>query len=103
MSRESDDQFAAELLGTRVLAGVASVDRAGNVVSRRQFHGTVVRASVDTGVTLLDPEGQEHWLPLDREAYEPADPGEYQLRSTGEVVVDPTWLTRWTIHPPNCH
>ena len=103
MSCKSDDRFAAELLGTHVLAGIADLDRCGNVVARRQFHGTVIRASVDDGVTLVDAEGQEHWLPLDLDAYEPADPGEYQLRTTGEVVVDPTWLTRWTIQPPNHH
>ena len=35
MSRRSDDRFAAELLGTHVLAGVANLDRCGNVVARR--------------------------------------------------------------------
>jgi hypothetical protein len=90
-------------LGTHVLAGISDLDRAGKVVARRQFHGTVIRASADDGVTVVDADGREHWLPLDREAYEPADPGEYQLPSTGEVVVDPTWLTRWTICPPNHH
>ena len=95
MSRRSDDRFAAELLGTHVLAGVADVDRSGNVVARRQFHGRVIRASVDQGVTVVDAEGKEHWLPL--------EPGEYQLRSTGEIVVDPTWLTRWTVQQPSLH
>lgn len=103
MSCRADDRFAAELLGTHVLAGIANVDRAGNVVARRQFHGRVVRASTSDGVTVVDAQGREHWLPLDREAYEPAEPGEYELRSTGEVVIDPTWLTRWTIYPPNLH
>ena len=80
-----------------------NVDRAGKVVTRRQFHGKVIRASIADGVTLVDAAGCEHWLPLERDAYEPAEPGEYELRSTGEVVIDPTWLTRWTIYPPNIH
>ena len=103
MTDADADAFAAELLGTHVLAGVTMVDHAGNVLERRQFHGTVVRANETEGVIIADAEGQEHWLPLDRSAFRPADPGHYKLRTTGEVVVDPTWLTTWTIHPPEGH
>jgi len=103
MTDVSDEEFAAELVGTHVLVGLTHMDRAGNVLRKEQFHGKVVRASVKEGVILVDAEGQERWVPLDREAFEPAEPGEYRLRSTGEVVVDPTWLTTWTVHPPEHH
>ncbi len=103
MADPSDDAFAAELLGTDVLVGMTLVDHSGNVTERRQFHGRIVRATVEDGVTLVDGDGQEHWLPLDRDAYEPAEPGEYQLRSTGQVVRHPTWLTTWIVHPPKRH
>ena len=103
MADHSDDQFAAELLGTDVLVGVTMVDYAGKVQERRQFHGKVVQASVEDGVTLVDADGEEHWLPLDREAYEPAEPGEYELRSTGKIVLHPTWLTKWIVSPPKRH
>jgi hypothetical protein len=36
-------------------------------------------------------------------AYEPAEPGEYELRATGQKVVDPTWLTKWIVSPPKQH
>ena len=103
MSDQADDRFAAELVGTDVLAGITTVDRAGKVLGQWQFHGTVVRASIEHGVIIVDAQGQEHSLPLDRRAYEPAEPGEYRLRSTGEVVEDPAWLTTWTVHPPESH
>lgn len=103
MTDEYEESFAAELVGTHVLAGVTEMDHAGRVVRQRQFHGTVVRASAREGVILVDREGREHSLPLDRQAYEPAEPGEYRLRSTGEVVVDPTWLTTWTVQPREGH
>ena len=103
MADSSDEQFAAELLGTDVLVGVTLVDHAGRVKERRQFHARVVEASVEDGVTLVDTDGCEHWLPLDRAAYEPAEPGEYELRSTGQIVVDPTWLTKWIVKPPHRH
>lgn len=103
MADRSDEKFAAELLGTDVLAGVTMVDYAGNVKERHQFHGQVIQASAEDGVTVRDADGDEHWLPFDPAAYEPAEPGEYELRSTGQVVVDPTWLTKWIVKPPKRH
>jgi hypothetical protein len=99
----ADEEFAAELLGTHLLVGVTHVDHGGRVLDQQQFHGTVIRASVSGGVTLRDPQGGEHWVPLIRDAFQPAEPGEYRLRSTGEVVKNPTWLSTWTVHPPERH
>jgi hypothetical protein len=46
-------------------------------------------------------EGELFWLPPDIRAFQDAQPGEYRLRSTGEIVVDPDFITNWTInHPP---
>ena len=97
MADDDNGEFAAELIGTHLLVGVTTVDHAGNVIEKRQFHGKVVRASVSEGVTLGDGNGAEHWVPLDREAFEPGEPGMYRLRSTGEVVANPTWLATWTV------
>lgn len=99
MSDEFDDQFAAELLGTHVLAGITRMDRSGRVLKQQQIHGRVVRAIPGEGVYILDADGKEHWLPPHRPSYVPADPGEYRLRSTGEIVVDPDYVTTWTLHP----
>jgi hypothetical protein len=99
----ADEEFAAELLGTHLLVGITRLDQAGQVLEKQQFHGMVVRASVSEGVTLRDSQGREHWVPLRRDAFEPAEPGEYRLRSTGEVVKNPTWLSTWTVHPPERH
>ena len=93
MADRSDDSFAAELLGTDVLVGVTMVDHAGRVMERRQFHGQVIRASAEDGVTLVDAEGSEHWLPLDPEAYEPAEPGEC-LRVSRKI-----WRCRSAVSP----
>jgi hypothetical protein len=69
----------------------------------RQFHGRVVSASPKDGVTIVDDEGHEHWLPPHRPSYAPAEPGDYHLRSTGEIVVDPDYVTTWTVRPPDKH
>jgi hypothetical protein len=103
MTDGSDQDFAAELVGTHLLVGLTHLDHAGNVVRKEQFHGIVIRASVEEGVILVDADGQELTVPLNREAFRPADPGEYRLRSTGEVVIDPAWLATWTVRPPDRH
>jgi hypothetical protein len=43
---------------------------------------------------------EEFTLPPILEAFEPAEPGEYRLRSTGEVVVDPDVLAKFRISAP---
>jgi hypothetical protein len=35
-------------------------------------------------------------LPPELRAIKPAEPGEYRLRETGEVIVDPNFVTTWT-------
>ena len=103
MAEPSDEDFASELIGTHLIVGITHIDHVGNVVSHEQFHGQVIRATISEGVVLLDPAGKEHWVPLDREAFQPADPGTYTLKSTGETLVDPAWLSTWTVHPPDHH
>jgi hypothetical protein len=98
-----DRHKAPELLGAHVLVGITRVDHAGKVIEQRQFHGHVVRASAHEGVVIVNSAGEELNLPPDSRAFEVAEPGEYRLRSTGEVVVDPDYLTTWTMAPPECH
>jgi hypothetical protein len=102
-SDDFDTGFAAELLGAHVLVGVTDMNQAGEVVGKSQFHGRVIKAHPTEGVILVDATGHEHWLPPRRASYEPADPGEYRLRSTGEIVVDPDYLTTWIRYPPDRH
>lgn len=100
MSDDFDEAFAAQLIGAHVLVGITHYDLAGNVERVEQFHGRVVKAAPGEGVTIVDGGGQERWLPPHRDSYEPADPGEYRLRSTGEVVRDPDYLSTWDVYPP---
>jgi hypothetical protein len=66
-----------------------------------QCHGKITKADehgiamVCEGITWRD---QALTLPTDLKAFRPAAPGEYRLRSTGEVVKNPDLLTSWTIN-----
>ena len=89
-----------DIVGKHVLIGLTYVDERGDVTRQEQRHGLIVRAD-DEGVTvqLAGRTGDEMRLPPAREAFEPAAEGEYRLRQTGEVVVNPDLIATWTIEP----
>ena len=97
-----DEVFAAELVGSLVLVGITYEDPAGP--RQEQFYGVVEAADPERGITLLlsgSRDGDRYYLPPDLRAFEPAPPGSYRLRSTGEVVLDPDFTSSWTINPPS--
>ena len=101
-----DDERGRELVGKYVLIGLTFVDHDDNVVSLAQRHGRILEADADRGVTVelvapgLPWDGEVYRLPPDVGSFVDAAPGEYSLRSTGEVVVDPDLTATWTIKSP---
>jgi hypothetical protein len=95
-----DEARAINLVGRSVLIGLTYIDENGEVTNRRQLHGTIVGAHKTKGFEIElagERSGEIFSLPPDTRAFIDADPGEYQLRSTGEVVVDPDLISTWTI------
>jgi hypothetical protein len=88
-------QRLAHLVGRRLLVGITVEDAEGQVVSREEFCGRVTE--VIDGVVIVDRDGTPAVLPADEAAYEVAPPGTYRLFGTGEDVVDPDYLTTWTL------
>lgn len=41
-------------------------------------------------------DGEDRWVPPDVSADEPAQPGEYRLRESGQVIESPDYLATWT-------
>jgi hypothetical protein len=88
---------ALRMVGKHVLVGKTYV-RGEDVVEQVQFHGVIEQASERNGFALRRADtGEIEWLPPDMRAFERAEPGEYRLRSTGEVVVDPDILSTWVV------
>ena len=71
----------------------------GGIASRFEFHGTVERVGEGVVEVRRADNGDIFTLPAGSEAYEPAPPGEYRLKTTGEVVVDPDFTCVMTVHP----
>lgn len=97
-----DDAKAAKLVGATVLIGITRLDAAG--AEQEQMFGVIRSANGRDGFEVAlkgTRAGETYWLPPDLRNIDPAAPGEYRLRSTGEVVTNPDYTTTWTIHPPN--
>jgi hypothetical protein len=91
------------VIGKYVLVGLTYLDERNNFVERQQVHGRIVAADEQRGYTIRlegARKGEFLRLPPHPEPFLPAKPGEYQLKSTGEVVRDPDFLSTWIIQKP---
>ncbi len=89
-----DHLFAGQIIGKRVLVGITYRDSDDNFVEQKQFYGEVIRVGEVEGIVLRIPiSGKEFKLPPDFRNFAEAAPGEYRLRSTGEVIVNPDYTT----------
>jgi hypothetical protein len=100
---EWDQSEADWLVGKTILVGITFLAADGTTVkSQGQYHGRIVRAERNYGIVIECEgawSGQTMTLPH-ISAFHPADPGEYRLRSTGEVIKNPDVLTTWSITEP---
>ena len=98
-----DSALALSLVAKRVLIGINYCDKNDNLVEQKQVYGTIIKADATDGFAIRlegEKEGELFWLPPDTRAFQDAEPGEYRLRSTGEIVVDPDFITYWTVNRP---
>lgn len=96
-----DALLAKTLPGQMVLVGLAYFDAgAEEPFEQQQLFGRVVHADERKGI-LLSLEGQrageQFNLPPDTRSFQEAEPGEYRLRTTGEVVVNPDFTVTFSI------
>jgi len=96
-----NNELAKKYIGKHLLVGITYLDHEQNFVERKQFHGHVVRINEDEGIVIsLDGAKKEFKLPPDLNALQEAPKGEYRLRASGEIVVDPDFLSTWTLTKP---
>jgi hypothetical protein len=93
----SKDKRSA-LLGSHVLVGLTYLRPDGEISHRLQVHGTVESVSEDVIEVRRADNGDIFTLPPALEAFKPAPPGAYRLKSTGEVVVSPDFTCIMEVH-----
>ena len=95
-----DEAIAGSLVGKVMLAGLTYLEGDGELIEQQQFFGTVVSADSRRGILLSlkgQRAGEQFKLPPDTRAIETAAAGEYRLRATGEVVIDPDFTAMFSI------
>jgi hypothetical protein len=90
--------YLDQMTGNRLLVGITYLATPDQPEHSLEFAGLVT--AVDPLVTIDRGSDRPFTLRPNPEAFDPAPPGEYRLRSTGEVVSNPDFLTTWTVHPP---
>jgi hypothetical protein len=96
-----DAAIAARLPGTRLLVGLTYFDENGELERQAQVCGRVESAESRTGIALVlegTRAGQPCTLPPDTRSITPAAPGQYHLRSSGEVVDDPDFTVTFAVN-----
>lgn len=91
---------ANRMVGKTVLVG-KTITKGGREPEQIQFHGSVETVDERQGLAIRRADnGEIEWLPPDLRAFHPAEPGVYTLKSTGEDVFDPDFISTWTINYP---
>jgi hypothetical protein len=85
------------LTGSKLLVGLTYLRPDGEVEGRVEFAGTVYEVGPDVVSVRRHDTGEVFTLPPAPEAFQPAEPGDYRLRSTGEVIVNPDFICTMTV------
>ncbi len=86
-----------ELIGKVLLAGITYYTHDNEYIGQKQFYGTVTEANENL-IRIKQKDGTDFTLPPDLSSTKRAWQGEYKLRSTGEIVVDPDYLATWNLN-----
>lgn len=89
--------LAASYIGKHILVGITYLDHNEELIEQTQYHGHVIRINEHDGIVIkVYGEHEERTLPPALESIQIANEGEYRLRSTGEIVINPELITTWT-------
>jgi hypothetical protein len=89
----------AEMIRKKLLVGVTYLGANNLPQHSIEFAGIVT--AVDPLVTIESGGGDPFARRPEPDASNRAQPGEYRLRSDGTIVVDPDFITTWTVKPPS--
>ena len=90
-----DPARRSDYIGKTVLVGLTYLNPDGSEHAREAWAG-MIEDIHEGGVVAVRRADEEKLFTLPPEL-DRAEPGEYRLRRTGEVVVDPDFLASWTI------
>ncbi len=92
-----------KFVGKTILIGLTYYEADGTFIEQKQLFGTIRSFDKTNGIDVELDDGSRYQLPPDPSALQPAEPGEYRLRATGKIVIDPDFLTSFTVTKPVKH
>ena len=91
----------AQMINKHIIVGITIKDYDGTFIEQKQMHGNIVRINDNEGIVIkLNNSDIEYSLPPYIDSVQAAPEGEYRFISTGEIVVNPDFMTSWTITRP---
>lgn len=91
------EQLQEFLQGKVFLIGLTFIDKEGELIEQYQTHGIVSELTDDGLIRIKRKDNSIFQMPYDKDTINKADKGEYRLRATKEVVIDPDFLMTWEI------
>jgi hypothetical protein len=82
------------------MVGITYLNSGGEPVRKQQVHGEIVAANPAEGIVIRRGDQSTLNMPPDLDRLEPAAPGTYTLKETGEMVVDPDFVCFVRFTPP---
>lgn len=90
-------ELKAFLKGKVFLIGLTFIDEDGNIIEQYQTSGIVDRLTDKRFLRFQRNDGSVFQLPYDKSSIKEAAKGEYTEKSTGNVIINPDYITTWTI------
>ena len=93
---------AAQMINKHIIVGITFKDHDGTFLEQKQMHGHIIRINEKEGIVIkLHNSDTEYKLPPFLDSVQVAPEGEYRFNSTGEIVINPDFMTSWTITRPS--
>jgi hypothetical protein len=90
-------QFQNFFSGKVFLIGLTFVDNDRKLIEQFQTHGIVSELTSDGLLKLERNDNSIFQMPFDENAIKKAEKGEYKLRATNEIIIDPDYMMTWEI------
>lgn len=99
------EELIETYLGRYALVGLTFCDSKGKAFKQQQVHGIIEQVG-SGGIKIAlqgSKKGKSCTLPPDLRSICSAQPGQYTLRSTGEIIENPDFLATWDIYLKNAN
>jgi hypothetical protein len=95
-----EPERAKDVVGKLILIGLTYFDQNGQVTEQKQLYGKITAANKSKISVRLQGvhKGEIFRLPPDTQALKEAQPGEYRLHATGDIVINPDLIVTYEIN-----